>query len=234
MDLQNVERAKVYMQKLARGINPLDDTPVPEQELINHVRLSRCFFFVADVLAQVLAEETVTPKPAAKLPFDLPFGQRDAFDFSQEPIGITEITRRINDLIDTERMRKLTTTALTGWLKEMELLQVQAESDGKNRTIPTDRGRGMGISVQERTGQYGLYTAVVYDLTMQRFILDNLDSAIQLEQSRTENKDKPWSAEDDAQLRAMHAVGATTTQIAESLKRTTSRVRSRLRKLGLI
>ena len=58
MDLQHVERARVYMQKLAQGINPLDDSPVPEQELINHVRLSRCFFFVADVLGQVLAEET--------------------------------------------------------------------------------------------------------------------------------------------------------------------------------
>ena len=234
MDLQHVERARVYMQKLAQGINPLDDSPVPEQELINHVRLSRCFFFVADVLGQVLAEETAAPKRVTKRPFSLPFELRDTFDFSQEPIGITELTRRINDLIDQQEMKKLPTTALTDWLKEVGLLQEQIAADGRSRTMPTERGRSMGICSQERMGQYGAYTAVVYDLPMQRFILDNLDSVTQLEQSRTENSDKPWSLEDDAQLRAMQAAGATTRQMSQSLRRTTSSTRARLRKLGLI
>ena len=44
-ELEKLERAKTYLEKLANGINPLDDTVVPDGDMINQVRLSRCFFF---------------------------------------------------------------------------------------------------------------------------------------------------------------------------------------------
>ena len=53
-ELEKIERAKMYMDKLANGINPIDDTMAPDDDLINNVRLSRCFFFVSDVLRQVI------------------------------------------------------------------------------------------------------------------------------------------------------------------------------------
>ena len=43
-------RAKMYIDKLANGINPLDNQPLKEDDVVNNVRLSRCFFYVADVL----------------------------------------------------------------------------------------------------------------------------------------------------------------------------------------
>ena len=234
MDLQHVERARIYMQKLANGINPLDDSPVPEQELINHVRLSRCFFFVADVLGQILAEGSVAPKRVTKRPFDLPLELRDAFNFSQEPITISEITRRINDLIDQNGMKKLTVTSLTGWLKEIGLLQLQVDANGKSRTMPTEQGQGMGIRTMERNGRYGSYTAVMYELPAQRFVLDNLDDVIRLEMAKTARDEQPWSPEEDTQLRVMLAAGIPVKEMTQPLKRTTSTIRSRLRKLGLI
>lgn len=234
MDIQSVEQARDYMQKLANGINPLDDSPVPEYELINHVRLSRCFFFVADLLGQVLSEKPPVPKKPKKQPFALPLDVRAAFAFSQEPITISEITRRINLLIDPVSMKKLPVTSLTGWLKANGLLQVQTDPKGKNHTVPTQLGADMGIYTQERIGQYGPYIAVVYELRMQQFILDNLDGAIQQEKAKTENDDKPWTLEEDAQLRTLLASGIPIREIAQSLKRTTTTIRSRLRKLGLI
>ena len=48
-ELEKIERAKTYMDKLANGINPIDDTMAPDEDIINNVRLSRCFFFVSDV-----------------------------------------------------------------------------------------------------------------------------------------------------------------------------------------
>ena len=49
-ELEMLERAKAYMEKLANGIDPISDTEVRDDECINNVRLSRCFFYVADVL----------------------------------------------------------------------------------------------------------------------------------------------------------------------------------------
>ena len=45
-ELEKIERAKMYMDKLANGINPIDDSVVPDEDIVNNVRLSRCFFFV--------------------------------------------------------------------------------------------------------------------------------------------------------------------------------------------
>lgn len=55
--------------------------------------------------------DAMTPKERTKkLTFDLPLEKRDAFDFSQAPISVTEIAKRINDLTAEENMKKLTNT----------------------------------------------------------------------------------------------------------------------------
>ena len=48
-ELEKIEYAKSFIDKLANGINPLDDTPVPDGDIANNVRLSRCFFFVSEI-----------------------------------------------------------------------------------------------------------------------------------------------------------------------------------------
>ena len=43
-ELEKIAYAQTFIEKLANGINPLDDTPIPENDIANNVRLSRCFF----------------------------------------------------------------------------------------------------------------------------------------------------------------------------------------------
>ena len=47
---EKIERAKMYMEKLANGIDPISDKATPESDTINNVRLSRCFLFWAGSL----------------------------------------------------------------------------------------------------------------------------------------------------------------------------------------
>lgn len=67
-ELETLQRAKMYMEKLANGINPLDDTMIPDGEVVNQVRLSRCFFYVADVLRQVIDNGGVTAQKKSRKP----------------------------------------------------------------------------------------------------------------------------------------------------------------------
>ena len=98
-ELETLERAKIYMEKLANGINPIDGSVIPDEDVVNNVRLSRCFFYVSDVLRQVIENGGVTPqKKSKKEPFLLTIEQREAFDFSAAPIPISEISKRINML----------------------------------------------------------------------------------------------------------------------------------------
>ena len=79
-ELEMIERAKMYMDKLANGVNPIDDTLAPEEDIINNVRLSRCFFFVSDVLRRVIENGGTEParakKRPPKVPLDIPFEAR--------------------------------------------------------------------------------------------------------------------------------------------------------------
>ena len=53
-ELEIMQHAKGYLDKLAKGIDPLTDREVPENDIINNVRISRCLFYVSDVLRQVI------------------------------------------------------------------------------------------------------------------------------------------------------------------------------------
>ena len=89
-ELEEIECAKVYMDKLANGINPVDDSVVPDDAVVNNVRLSRCFFFVADLLEQVIENGGIQPaetgKKAKKRPLEIPFEKRTQFEYSVKPI----------------------------------------------------------------------------------------------------------------------------------------------------
>lgn len=233
-ELETLERAKMYMEKLANGINPIDGSQIPDEEVVNNVRLSRCFFYVADVLRQVIDNGGVSrQKKDKKIPFFLPVERRNAFAFSNQPIPISEISKRINDLIDAENMAKLQYRAIRDWLMSLGMLEEAMNEEGKRTKRPTPRGKNMGITLESRMSQNGAYFVVVYDLNAQHFIIDNLDTIVDHEHSKTENQGQPWLPDHDACLRDLYAKGVPVPEIAVTLKRNSGTIRARLKKLGL-
>lgn len=97
-ELEKMARAKMYMEKLANGVNPIDDTEIPDSDTVNNVRLARCFFYVADVLSQVIDAGGIS-LPKAKKPkketFSITAEQAAKFEFSKYPITASEISKRI-------------------------------------------------------------------------------------------------------------------------------------------
>ncbi|MBE6038635.1 MAG: hypothetical protein E7218_05450 [Anaerofustis stercorihominis] len=176
-DYETLLRAKQYIDMLAKGINPLDNTPIDEGEVINNVRISRCLHYVSDILGKVIDNGGKVAKTARKLPpFFINNKELAAFSYSDEPVGITEITKRINYLTDTSEKSSLSFTKITKWLVDIEFLREEVLSDGKKRKLPTDMGRRFGIITEERNGPSGDYTAVLYTKEAQRFIIDNLNA----------------------------------------------------------
>jgi len=136
------------MDKLANGINPIDGTVAPDDDIINNVRLSRCFFFVSDILRQVIENGGIVPAEAPrklqKMPFFLSYEKRTSFEFSDTPIPASEIARRLNSLVTEENIRKMSYAGITSWLTEIVMLyQVNSPSGGKTKR-PTAEGRNTG------------------------------------------------------------------------------------------
>ena len=234
-ELETLERAKMYMEKLANGINPIDGTVIPDEDIVNNVRLSRCFFYVADVLRQVIDNGGVAPqKKVKKEPFSLSTAQRSAFEFSDTPIPISEIAKRINALSANENMEKLSYKTIRDWLESLGMLEDALDGNGKATKRPTPQGESVGICIESRTNHSGVYFVVVYNRDAQNFIIDNLDAIIEFGHSKMENQGQPWSMEHDQCLRDLYAQNVPIKEIAATLRRNSGAVRKRLKKLGII
>ncbi len=234
-ELETLARAKMYMEKLANGINPIDGSIVPDEDIINNVRLSRCFFYVADVLRQVIDNGGISPKKHPhKIPFSLSAEKRAAFEFSSVAIPVTEISKRINALLTDENMTLLPYRAITDWLVSIDALENIISERDKHVRRPTQQGESLGIRLDPRSGINGPYFVVVYELTAQQFILDNLDAIVSHKASKNENQGKPWTAEQDACLDALYKNGSSVQEISFALKRNSGAIRARLKKRGLI
>ena len=236
-ELEIMQHAKDYLDKLAKGIDPLTGREVPEGEIINNVRISRCLFYVADVLRQVIENGGVIGAPAKRgelAPYALPFEARSRYAFGEWPLSVSQIAQRLNELVDLSTMQKLKTTSITKFLLQSGLLFEEEGPSGKKSKCPTEAGWKLGISTQQRTGLNGDYTAVVYDRQAQQFILDNLDAIIAINAAPLhENQGKPWEPEEDTYLLQAVQAGVEVKDMSVQLKRTRAAVRARLEKLGL-
>ena len=177
IDIKLVQHAKDYLDELARGINPITMEEVGENDSVNNIKISRCFLYVSDVLGAVIENGGVGKQPKKKTePFDLQKLDLSGFEFSEKPIPVSAIAEGINAL-KPEDMKKLKTTALTNWLVDLGMLSI-VQINGKNHKRPTSAGEEVGISLEQRDGQYGVYYVVLYNESAQHFIVDNLSAVI--------------------------------------------------------
>lgn len=234
-ELETIARAKMYIDKLANGINPLDDTAVAENDIVNNVRISRCLFFVSDTLRRVLENGGVgVASRVKKNKFKITAEELEKFAFSDRPITISEITKRINDIADTENSKKLSHNTITSWLSEIGMLKEMINTAGKKSKRPTAEGAELGIFVKEVTSQNGTFNVVFYNKSAQKFIVDNIPSVIENHSDKTieENQGLPWTDEQQQQLVEMFRQNASINEIASALNRSCDSIRARLKKLG--
>lgn len=185
-ELEKIRHARNYVEKLANGVNPLNGFQIPDEGLLNDVRISRCLFYVADVLRRVEENGGVIKpgKKQKKLPFRLSYDQRHKYEYSAVPITISELTRRINSLIDEETMSKIRLRHISDWLLELGLLESGVDVMGKSFRRPTAKGMEFGLSTIQRRGENGEYTQTLYNRSAQQFIVDNLDAVLEFNNSR--------------------------------------------------
>ena len=183
-DIEKMKKAQIYIRKLADGINPIDNTYADEDDVINDIRISRCLFYVSELIENMIenqCEKVKSPlKSSEKENFYLTISQREKYAFSEEPISMSAVIARFNELIDLDTMKKLRPKTVKDWLINRGLLKIVVDSAGYRRKYPTKEGAALGIcmTLNEFNGQRRSYVA--YDRNAQQFIMDNLDTLINL------------------------------------------------------
>lgn len=183
---EKIAYAKSFIDKLANGVNPLDGTALPETDIVNNVRISRCLFYVSDLLNDMIKNNGRSFSAGAKkLPFEISEEQAASFNYSYSPIHLSEIAKRLSALAESENMRSLSYDKIASWLLSIDILEEYTNQFGKKSKRPTERGKAIGISVEQRTRQDGeAYNAVLYNREAQQFIVDNIRAIIEFRKEK--------------------------------------------------
>ena len=176
-----IKNAKKYIEQLANGIDPITGKEVPEYDVINNVKISRCLFFVSKILEETIESGTRTETkkyPSQKEKFFISQEDIDAsFEFSKKAVSGSEITERINSIIDTDSMQKLKLKSINKWLLNIGMLE-EEETERGIRKKPTAEGEKIGIIQKKST--YSGYMFNAYMEEAQHFIVDNIGAIIAL------------------------------------------------------
>lgn len=177
MDINLVSHAKDYIDDLAKGVNPFTKEEVNENDIINNVKISRCLFYVSEILDEVISNGGVNKSFKPKqIDFNIDSIDIDSIEISDTPVTVSIIAQRVN-AAKPENMKKLKVTAITNWLVSINMLEV-ITINNKNIKKVTASGEDLGLTEEERLGHYGRYFAVTYNKNAQQFVIDNINSII--------------------------------------------------------
>ncbi len=118
-------------------------------------------------------------KRADKADFALTDEQAAALKPFSEDVSLSKTVGRINDLIDSDIMKKLSRKAVVEWLLEKGLLH-EVIINGRTHHDPTAEGELLGIKLTDyRTFEGNMVKLCVYSPEAQQFIFDNIDVIIE-------------------------------------------------------
>ena len=166
--------AQDWVRKLANGINPLTGNAVNEDDVVNNVHISRCLFYVADLLGKYM-ERRPRSNSSRIIPFTASAVQKEKYNYV-EAISISAFAREIEKLIP-EDMKALGYSLMTNWLVQNGLL-MESEPDTNGRTfkVATAKGEESGIYTEERKRENGgHFLLTLYTREAQRFLLEHLE-----------------------------------------------------------
>ena len=243
-ELDILNHAKGYLDKLSAGIDPLTGESVPENDVVRKERIARCLNYVSDVLAQIIALGGLN-NPAhikrTRLPaFSISDRALENVPISETPVMVTEFVKKINEQVDQQAVERLKAGSVLEFLTELGHLALVRQASGRSARRPTVSGIQLGITTVERQVPEGSYTAVVYSPEAQRFILAHMDEIISINTEKHNQivdsgalQGSAWTPEQEALLRELYLRGTPLAEIARRLQRNTNGIQARIKLLGL-
>lgn len=187
-ELEIMQRAKLYMDKLSQGIDPISDQALPYDTALNQERLRKCFAYVAGVLGKTIQNGGEFRSYDDREPFFATAEQLSVLRPFTEPVTISQLVDRINEAVAVPQRKKLSAGLVTNWLLDKGFLVKELRADGKYQRLPSESGRLLGLSARQVSSPNGDYQLVIYDPAAQQFVLDHLPAMLEERAQRKKNE----------------------------------------------
>lgn len=185
-ELDTLIRAESYIRKMANGINPITDETAADDDMVNNVRITRCLYYVSDILRQVIDNNGVIEKKSRgsgkKADFYMTDEQRAAFTVFDRSVFLREFVDEINRLTEANNCKKFAARWIRAYFVSIGLLVADPELGSK---YATEEGEKLGIIPELRQSKQSMreYWVNKYSPEAQRFIIDNIDTIVEFAKS---------------------------------------------------
>lgn len=171
-DIEKIEKARAILQSIANGKDPINGEIIEEDNFINDPRLIRMFYFVAEVMDNVVKGNYSKGKVSE---FLITGEQKNDIVFTEGNIGVNEVAKCINQQINPLISKKATGMAINKGLKRLGLLSEAIDDLGKKRTTTNEKSIDYGFQLEKRDYNGVEYYMVVIDDKGKKYILDNIE-----------------------------------------------------------
>lgn len=177
---QTLKRAIYIINKLTEGKNPFTSENLSKEDIVNNEKINLCLKYVENILENLSESSSIKLEKVQVLPFEITPQQKKLVKFPEYNIGISEFARCVNEVIDTEKYKKVTAKDLNKGLKQMDILHdIQNPKTKKVKTIVNpDFGIKYGIAVNQFEIRGINIEKVEYDDRGKQFLLDNIENII--------------------------------------------------------
>lgn len=188
-ELDKLERAKSYIDKMSEGINPITDEKVSESETICNERISRCLAYVSEIIHKAITEEKEKQAENRRKQikyFSSIATKKSRFSISEEQLAklhprteecrVSDITKDINAVISGNEVASMQASWINEWLLYSGLVEVCENGSDK---VANEAGEAIGIRKEIRQSiERGDYYINIFSPQAQQFIYDNIDAIV--------------------------------------------------------
>jgi hypothetical protein len=175
---ERIIKAKETIDKISKGINPLNDDQIEDSSFLHDGRIIRCLNFIQEILGKAI-EGDLRSYSKKNADFIITDEEKKRIELPKGKIGINQFAKCVNDVIDLDKSRKLTGMEINKKLKKMGILGEQSLEDGKTRTILSDRSQEFGIESETRNNNGSSYEMILFNETGKKYLLDSLEKIMQ-------------------------------------------------------
>lgn len=195
--IKKMYRAKMYMDDMRQGIDPVSKLPVSADSVIRQEKVVNCLTFVSELLDELISgfePKNGVPVPDAfenlkdsvavgagtiLKPFRMSDDQVSNVTITKVPITVSVFIRNINKVLDRKTTKPIRAKDINGWLAEKGFIEeraVQVIKEDKEYFI-TKQASEVGLLLESKpinNGQSDMHF-IKFDRAGQQFILDNID-----------------------------------------------------------
>lgn len=116
-DMNKLETALVYVQRIADGNDPTNNRPMDSDAVLNNPNVIRCMYFVKEVLEKVKMYGGVIGNNERKTrKTDFPYAVLSQFAYREDK-GISKLIHQIYEPVADQGLKKISGQRINAWMQ---------------------------------------------------------------------------------------------------------------------